>query len=91
MAWKQGPLPKDTWGWGGVVPVGQSGSGFFFADFKGDRVRRSLVEAMTRVDGNHKCWQEGFAQGKYIGFLQGVSFTTIVFAVAYCVAELFRR
>ncbi len=37
--WKRGPLPKDTYGWGGVVPfdaVGQQG--FFFADFKGDKV-----------------------------------------------------
>ncbi len=37
MAWKKGPLPKDTWNWGGVVPVSDaSGGGFYFADFKGD-------------------------------------------------------
>jgi hypothetical protein len=38
MAWKKGPLPKDTWFWGAVVPVGQEGKGFYFADFLGDRV-----------------------------------------------------
>jgi len=37
MAWKKGPLPPDTWNWGGVVPVTEKGgSGFYFADFKGD-------------------------------------------------------
>jgi hypothetical protein len=39
MAWKKGPLPPDTYQWGGVVPkdmVGQSG--FLFADFCGDHV-----------------------------------------------------
>lgn len=40
--WKRGPLPPDTWGWGGVVPTDdaelrQSG-GFYFADFRGDKV-----------------------------------------------------
>lgn len=39
MAWKQGPLPKDTYGWGGVVPFDQSGDGFYFADFCGDHVK----------------------------------------------------
>ena len=41
MAWQKGPLPKGTFGWGGVVPVGEShvGHGFYFADFKGDSVR----------------------------------------------------
>lgn len=39
MAWKKGPLPKDTWNWGGVVPVGEEqGGGFYFADFCGDHV-----------------------------------------------------
>jgi hypothetical protein len=36
MAWKPGPLPKDTYHWGGVVLVGQEGTGF--ADFHGDHV-----------------------------------------------------
>lgn len=36
--WKKGPLPADTWMWGGVVPVGEESGGFYFADFKGDTV-----------------------------------------------------
>jgi hypothetical protein len=39
MGWHKGPLPPNTWGWGGVVPhEGDTGTGFFFADFKGDSV-----------------------------------------------------
>lgn len=38
MAWKRGPMPKGTYGWGGVVPFDHSGSGFYFADFRGDTV-----------------------------------------------------
>jgi len=38
MDWKEGPLPPNTWGWGGVVPVGTT-NGFFFADFCGDHVK----------------------------------------------------
>lgn len=38
MAWKKGPMPADTWNWGGVVPVDHQGTGFYFADFKGDHV-----------------------------------------------------
>ena len=37
--WKPGPMPANTWGWGGVVVAGSNPSlGFFFADFKGDTV-----------------------------------------------------
>lgn len=41
MSWKKGPLPENTYGWGGVVPVGmgQAAGGFYFADFCGDHVR----------------------------------------------------
>lgn len=38
MAWQQGPLPANTWNWGGVVLVGASKLGFYFADFHGDHV-----------------------------------------------------
>jgi hypothetical protein len=39
MAWKKGPLPPNTWNWGGVVRVGDSPVyGFSFADFCGDHV-----------------------------------------------------
>lgn len=37
--WKTGPLPSDTWNWGGVVVKGEdSAHGFRFADFCGDHV-----------------------------------------------------
>ncbi len=35
--WKEGPLPPNTWNWGGVVEKGEHPhNGFFFADFQGD-------------------------------------------------------
>lgn len=38
--WKQGPMPPDTWGWGGVVKKGMENQcGFYFADFHGDHVK----------------------------------------------------
>ena len=37
--WQRGPLPPDTWNYGGVVPVGDDlHGGLYFADFKGDHV-----------------------------------------------------
>lgn len=36
--WQKGPLPPNTWNWGGVVPTGTT-SGFYFADFCGDHVK----------------------------------------------------
>lgn len=36
--WKPGPLPKNTYMWGGVVTKGLT-SGFYFADFCGDHVK----------------------------------------------------
>jgi hypothetical protein len=38
MGWQKGPLPPDTYNWGGVVPDDHAGSGFYFADFRGDHV-----------------------------------------------------
>lgn len=39
MAWKKGPLPPNTWNWGGVVRAGSNPKvGFEFADFQGDHV-----------------------------------------------------
>lgn len=37
--WKTGPLPPNTWNWGGVVTkeIADSG-GFFLADFCGNHV-----------------------------------------------------
>ncbi len=48
MAWKQGPLPPETWQWGGVVPVGTKNWGFYFADFHGDHVK---IEVLKPVPG----------------------------------------
>jgi hypothetical protein len=37
--WHKGPLPPNTYNWGGVVAVGDEGKmGFMFADFGGDKV-----------------------------------------------------
>jgi hypothetical protein len=36
--WQKGPLPPNTWMWGGVVKRGESTLGFRFADFHGDHV-----------------------------------------------------
>lgn len=45
MAWKKGPLPPNTWNWGGVVPAGEdTGTGFYFANFCGDHVQLSPSE-----------------------------------------------
>lgn len=44
--WKPGPMPPDTWNWGGVVPKGVTG-GFYFADFCGDHVK------IPGPDGQH--------------------------------------
>jgi hypothetical protein len=44
--WQQGPLPKDTYFWGGVVQAGDDpNNGFYFADFQGDHV------LITKGDG----------------------------------------
>ena len=44
--WKAGPLPSNTYFWGGVVPVGEEASGFYFADFCG-----STVKILTGLPG----------------------------------------
>lgn len=51
MAWKEGPLPPDTYGWGGVVLMedGKGATGFYFADFHGDHV--------LALKGNKDEWQ----------------------------------
>ncbi len=39
MAWQKGPLPANTWYWGGVMLVGESTYGFQFASFCGDHIK----------------------------------------------------
>jgi len=63
MAWKQGPMPPDTWNWGGVVPrrLVKDGriSGFFFADFCGDKVKvfdQNCYDKHTMLSGDEVAW-----------------------------------
>jgi hypothetical protein len=56
MAWKKGPLPPETYGWGGVVPADHKGAGFFFADFRGDSV--SISHAGRLLRPNEVAWYD---------------------------------
>jgi hypothetical protein len=57
MAWKKGPLPEETWFWGGVVTVDMgSNSGFVFADFKGDHV--ILKPSNERVEAKNVAYYD---------------------------------
>lgn len=49
--WKDGPLPPNTYGWGGIVRGNEAG-GFEFADFCGDHVE--LVDGCV-VKANDVC------------------------------------
>jgi hypothetical protein len=44
MGWERGPMPPETWGWGGVVPADHEGTGFYFADFRGGYVSMERLE-----------------------------------------------
>ena len=48
MAWKPGPLPANTWHWGGVVLKSEPSTGFYFADFCGDHVK--IQDSTFRFD-----------------------------------------
>jgi hypothetical protein len=52
MSWKPGPLPPDTYHWGGVVPTDHEGSGFYFADFRGGYVSMERLE-LVGTDANN--------------------------------------
>jgi hypothetical protein len=58
MAWKKGPLPPDTYGWGGVVPTWDKVlcGGFYFADFKGDHV--TLAAGGSEVKAEDVAWYD---------------------------------
>jgi hypothetical protein len=57
MAWQRGPLPNNTWGWGGIVlKGGDSGGGFYFADFRGNHVL--IVPDNIRVDAADVDWYD---------------------------------
>jgi hypothetical protein len=48
--WQKGPLPPGTYHWGGVVPVGQESTGFYFADFCGDHVKICPGDSVLKPD-----------------------------------------
>lgn len=48
MCWNKGPLPPDTWNWGGVQTVDMT-SGFIYANFCGDHV---ITEIGTRIEAD---------------------------------------
>lgn len=60
MAWQRGPLPPDTFGYGGVVPIGQKGHGFSFAEFAGDHVNLAgacgVPEVATVLEPEAVAW-----------------------------------
>lgn len=47
--WKKGPLPPNTYFWGGAV-VSNDTSGFQFADFCGDHVKLDTRNGWLRVE-----------------------------------------
>lgn len=47
--WRKGPMPPNTWNWGGVQYGDlKPDDGFFFADFRGDHV---ILEGGERIEG----------------------------------------
>ncbi len=57
MSWKRGPLPAGTWNWGGVVPFDMKGTGFFFADFKGNHVEILKADGtIRRLEPHEVIW-----------------------------------
>lgn len=55
--WRQGPLPKNTFFWGGVVPAGDDPSkGFYFADFCGDHAK--IVPGPRRLEADEVGWYD---------------------------------
>jgi hypothetical protein len=57
--WKKGPLPPNTWDWGGLVDKDfAKGSGFYFADFRGDHatVYKGEFPAKVRIEAADILW-----------------------------------
>jgi hypothetical protein len=51
--WRRGPMPPNTYHWGGVVPKGMKG-GFLFADFHGDHA--VMIPGGEKVAGADVAW-----------------------------------
>ncbi len=58
MAWQKGPLPPETYGWGGVVPLHVGGGGFYFADFQGDKVEIVSEDPKEWLKPNEVVWYD---------------------------------
>jgi hypothetical protein len=58
MAWKKGPLPPDTYHWGGVVPFDLKSLGFYFADFFGDHVMVEMRDGKRRLEPHEVAWYD---------------------------------
>lgn len=57
--WKPGPLPPDTYYWGGVVTKEIAGTqGFYFADFRGDHVVILPARPEERVEAKDVLWYD---------------------------------
>ena len=55
MLWRRGPMPHDTWFWGGVVVRSNLvPDGFHFADFQGDHV--ILIPGGERIKAEDILW-----------------------------------
>ena len=51
MSWKKGPLPAETYNWGGVVAIGENSKhGFYFADFCGDHIKIIGQDKILKAD-----------------------------------------
>lgn len=49
-------MPKDTYGWGGVVRVGgESNQCFYFADFRGDCV---VIQPSVKLEAHEVAWYD---------------------------------
>lgn len=56
QGWVKGPLPPNTYLWGGVVVEGGPDTGFFFADFCGDHVKVQGWEKWERYEAHQVKW-----------------------------------
>ena len=62
MAWKPGPLPPNTYQWGGVVPSDLVVPGFFFASFCGDHVEMQNTNGVRTLMPHEVRWYDNSLQ-----------------------------
>lgn len=56
MAWRRGPLPPNTWHWGGVVCRDTPKGYFHFANFCGDHAK--LIPDDTVIEREDVLWYD---------------------------------